>query len=162
MVGIIAQNEECVLKAMQTLTREFGPPSLQSETIDFDFTGYYENEMGLGLIRCWVGFDRPVEPSRLAELKLITNEMERRLAGTRGKRQVNIDPGILTLYNLVLASTKNHAHRVCLSRNIYAELTLIYRSGAYKPLEWTYPDYRSDTCIRFLCRCRELLLAQDA
>ena len=43
-----------------------------------------------------------------------------------GGRRVNLDPGLLSLANLILATTKNRSHRIPLFDGIYAELTLLY------------------------------------
>ena len=55
---------------------------------------------------------------------------------------MNLDPGYITPAKLVLASTKDHAHRLYLADGIYAEVTLAFRGKQWQPLEWTYPDYR--------------------
>lgn len=73
-------------------------------------------------------------------------------------RPLNLDPGYLTPAKLVLASTKDHAHRIYLRDGIFAEVTLVYRKGKWQPLEWTYPDYRRDDYQQFFTRCRERLL----
>ena len=73
-------------------------------------------------------------------------------------RPLNLDPGYITAAKLVLASTKDHAHRIYLQDGIYAEVTLAYRHRAWQPLEWTYPDYRRADFQEFFTRCREFLL----
>ena len=60
-----------------------------------------------------------------------------------GRRAVNIDPGLITRERLILATGKNAGHRVYLGRGVFADLTLLYRSGGFEPLPWTYPDYAS-------------------
>jgi hypothetical protein len=60
---------------------------------------------------------------------------------------------------LVLASTKDHAHRLYLGEGIYAEVTLAFRQRQWQPLEWTYPDYRRADYQEFFTACREYLLA---
>jgi hypothetical protein len=73
------------------------------------------------------------------------------------ERPLNLDPGYITLAKLVLASTKDHAHRIYLSQGIYAEITLNYRAGSWQPLPWTYPDYRRSDFQEFFTNCREYL-----
>ena len=73
-----------------------------------------------------------------------------------GKRRFNLDPGLLTLGNFVLATGKNNAHRIYLAEGIFADLTLIFRSRSYRPLEWTYPDYADAELIGILNRLREM------
>src|SRR5262249_42219216 len=72
-------------------------------------------------------------------------------------RPINVDPGYLTLSKLVLASTKDHAHRIHLGRGIHAEVTLAYRDGAWRAQPWTYPDFRSERYRRWLLEAREML-----
>lgn len=160
--GIIARDPAAVSRAEAALAAKFGPVADRSDPVPFDFTGYYRRELGPSPVRRWVGFRDTVDPSRLAGIKLQTNALEQDMADEHGHRTANLDPGILSLHNLVLASTKDHDHRVCLHDGIYAELTLRYRSGRFEPLPWTYPDYRGPACLAFLARCRERLTPRPA
>ncbi len=63
----------------------------------------------------------------------------------------------VTQGKLILASTKNHAHRIYLSNGIYAELTLQYRDKRWQKLPWTYPDYCQDEYHEFFKDCRDYL-----
>jgi hypothetical protein len=75
--------------------------------------------------------------------------LERALVQGEG-RAVNIDPGYISLGKLVLASTKNHGHRLYVGQGVYAEVTLTYQRGRFRPWPWTYPDYGSeDYCAMF-------------
>jgi hypothetical protein len=120
----------------------------------FNFTRYYDAEMGAGIRRwLWV-FSNLVDRAELARIKCLTNEIEQSYTmGT--KRRVNLDPGLMTLGNFVLATGKNNAHRIYLRDGIFADLTLIFRSGSYRPLEWTYPDYAAAELIGILNRLRK-------
>lgn len=128
--------------ARQALVREFGPVDYESPLFPFEHTAYYTREMGPGLSRSWVSFARLLHPGELAEVKLAANRLEMELSGPEGRRTVNLDPGLLDESKLVLASTKNYAHRVYLAQGIYAEVTLVYRHGGFQDLPWTYADYR--------------------
>jgi len=68
---------------------------------------------------------------------------------------VNIDPGYIALEHVILATTKGYAHRIYLKNGIYADLTLIYRDGTYRPLDWTYPDYAEKDTISLFNRWRD-------
>jgi hypothetical protein len=58
----------------------------------------------------------------------------------------------------VLASTKNHWHRVYLSQGIFAEVTLVWsRREGWVAQEWTYPDYRRGDYQDFFTQCRQHL-----
>jgi hypothetical protein len=141
VVSVFSSEPDLVTAIIEELEKSFGKIDLLSEPIDFNLTDYYEDEFGKGLIRRIASFENLIDPSELAEIKLKTNALEDRYLGSDGKRRVNIDPGYLTLERLVLASCKNFTHRIHLAKGVYGDLTLIYRGGEYRPLEWTYPDY---------------------
>ncbi len=61
----------------------------------------------------------------------------------------------------MLATTKDHAHRIYLGRGIYAEVTLTFLKGAFEPMPWTYPDYRTEAYRRFFEQVRADLLARQ-
>ncbi len=127
----------------EELARLFGPMDYESELLPFDHTAYYTPEFGPDLLRQIVAFEDLIDPADLPAIKCRTNELEGSLA-VEGKRQVNIDPGYVSLGKLVLASTKDHGHRLYLGQGIYGEVTLTYRQGRFRPWPWTYPDYASD------------------
>jgi len=160
IAGLLASDEEVIRSALVKLQEGFGHIDLSSETLPFDMTDYYREEMGEGLVRQWVSFSRLIDPAELDEIKRATNDLEHFFATAGRARRINIDPGYISLGNLVLASTKPSAHRVYLGRGIYAEVTLIWSDGGFKPLEWTYPDYRSDVATEFFGEVRELYRGQ--
>lgn len=137
---------------------DFGGIELRSETISFDFTDYYEKEMGKGLLRRWVCFEKPIPQEEIREVKLITIELEKSLAREDGSRRVNLDPGQVTPARLVLTTTKDYSHRIYLGNGIFAEVTLIYRRGAFHPLNWAFSDYKTDVALRFFKEVRSSLL----
>ncbi len=141
----------------------FGSVPLASAVYSFDCSTYYHREMGPGLVKQLVCFAERLEPHRLAAVKRRTMELERRLACRTCdgvvRRRVNVDPGLVTVESLVLATTKYSGHRVCIARGLYAEVTLLFRRGGCSAFEWTYPDYRTAPVQDFLLRVRgELLL----
>lgn len=160
IVGLLAAGEAVLAEALGRLDKDFGPVEETSPGFPFDQTAYYEPEMGPGLIRAWAGFREPVDPGRLAGLKLAANALEQDLARPDGRRRVNLDPGLLSLGSLVLATGKPAQHRIYLAQGIWAEVTLLYCRGVFEPFSWTYPDYRDDRLHRFLHRCRRAYLAQ--
>ena len=72
-------------------------------------------------------------------------------------RPLNLDPGYIDLGKLILASTKDHLHRIYLKEGIFAETTLYYSQKAWQKLPWTYPDYQSAGYQAFLTECRDHL-----
>lgn len=162
VVGLLSADRKLLEQAQSALAEGFGTVTVKSPEIPFTFTDYYEKEMGPNLIRQWVGFHDLIESEQLADFKHTTCSLEKRFIGPNGKRRVNLDPGMLSLHNFVLASTKGFAHRIYLRVGIYADLALIFQSGKFQPLPWTYPDYQTPVCQEFLMRCRKELLADVA
>lgn len=139
------------------LLGRFGPLDCESELLPFDHTGYYEAELGAPLLRRVLGFERLLPLDGLRGFKLATNELERAHARADATRRVNLDPGLLTLERLVLASGKNFTHRVYLGSGIWADLTLIYnKRQGWITLPWTFPDYATDDMKRRLTALRAL------
>jgi hypothetical protein len=141
-------------------SHRYGPVKFISDAFDFTETDYYTATMGANLKKQFIAFERLVDAAALADIKRQTNEWEAAYAalGRHAEpRPLNLDPGYITPAKLVLASTKDHAHRIYLRDGIFAEVTLAYRAGRWRPLEWTYPDYRRGDYQSFFTQCRELL-----
>lgn len=152
-------NDRMVLEeASKELEKCYGRICLKSPEFLFKFTDYYEPEMGRYLKKIFLAFDGQIHPGELASIKISTNDMEDRFSihrvGERNRR-VNIDPGYVGKAGVVLASTKNRSQRIYLDKGIYAEVTLIYEKGGWRPLPWTYPDYRTELAFDFFLRLRE-------
>jgi hypothetical protein len=136
------------------LEERFGPVGAASDPVPWSFTTYYDREMGPGIVRLFWAFDRLVDPAALADIKLTTNAVEDAFREDGG-RKLNLDPGLLSLSRFVLATTKDGSHRVPLRDGIYAEVTLVFERGAFHPLPWTYPDYRTEDVRSLLKAIRD-------
>jgi len=145
--------------ARGALVNRFGAIDYQSELLPFNYTSYYAREFGPSLVRQIVAFADLIAPQRLAEIKRTTNELETNWA-IEGRRRVNVDPGYVSLGKLVLATTKDYAHRIYLGQGIYAEVTLQYKHGSFHPWEWTYPDYASPRYLEIFAQIRQIYAAQ--
>ncbi len=75
-------------------------------------------------------------------------------------RAVNIDPGYIDGARLILASTKDHAHRIWLRDGIYAEVTMRYRFKKWASFDYTFPDFRSGVYDNFLTQVRKIWLRE--
>lgn len=146
-------------RATQALCAQLGPASYVSDDLTFDQTDYYSTEMGAGLLRRFVTFEGLVDPACLAQVKTLTNALESEWSQA-GQRTINLDPGYLSAAKLVLATTKDYAHRIYLGQGIYAEVTLLYRHGAFEALPWTYPDYQSAAYHRILGEIRSRYMVE--
>jgi len=154
IVGFFLKDKALAVDIAGDLQDRLGPVDMISPWLDFDFTTYYEREMGGGLRRRLAVFTPLVEQMQLAPIKCLTNALEQKYQ-QQGKRRVNIDPGYLLPERFVLATGKNFSHRIYLDQGIYADLTLIFQQGAFRTLPWTYPDYADSRMIDFLTLVRK-------
>jgi hypothetical protein len=154
VVAVLASRPERLAAARAALEERFGPVEWAGDPVPWDYSAYYDREMGPGILRVFWSFERLVDPAHLATIKLATNGIE---DGFRenGDRRLNLDPGLLSLPRFVLATTKDGSHRVPLRDGIYAEVTLVYERGEFHPLPWTYPDYRDPAQRAVLAAMRE-------
>lgn len=159
LMPMLSQEATLFDLAERVLSERFGPIDYVSVLLPFAHTTYYQPEFGANLMRKFVAFERLIDPGELAAIKRLTNELELDW-GEMGRRRINLDPGYLTQAKLVLATTKNQAHRIYIGQGIYAEVTLIYRDKDFAPLPWTYPDYRSAEYLMILREIRGLLSRQ--
>jgi uncharacterized protein DUF4416 len=147
--GVITGFESLIDLLRELISARFGPLSPEEESPWFPFpdTRTYAKTMGEGpLHRKFLFLRAPWPQDRLAEVKRATIEIEDQVQASREfpvSRAVNIDPGLLNDCRIILASTKDHAHRLYRGQGIWEEITLVFRGGAYQPLEWTYRDFRS-------------------
>lgn len=154
--SIIFGDEIPLFDAREGLRTAIGNFQEETAFMLFSQTDYYEREMGGNLSRIFILFEPLFQRDMLPDIKLKTNDIELVLA-LKGKRMVNIDPGYISLENIVLATTKGYAHRIYVGSGIYGDLTLTFSAGTYNPLGWTYPDYGSKEVISLLNRWRESL-----
>lgn len=153
IIGLFMKDRSLFDALAAELGSEFGSFDMVSPWMPFDYTSYYEQEMGAPLFRRLLAFKSLIEQLDLASVKLTTNHLEDQYM-RNGRRRVNIDPGYLSYERFVLASGKNFIHRIYIGQKIYADLTLIYQQGAYQKLPWTYPDYADRPITSFLAQAR--------
>jgi hypothetical protein len=160
LLAAFSRYDEALKWAKQRAEAAWGPIELESPAFDFTETEYYTPTMGSGLKKGFFAFQRLFNPANLVDVKLLTNNWEEEYAGLKKHpelRPLNLDPGYITLGKLVLASTKDFAHRIYLNRGIYAEVTLHYKHHCWQHHDCTFADYRRDDYQRFFTLCRETL-----
>jgi hypothetical protein len=139
----------------------FGAIDGRSDLVQWSASNYYEPEMGVDLKRGFLSFAALRSPGELAALKLKTQQIEERFRRPDDHgRRVNLDPGYLDSFKVVLASTKNANQRIYLDHGIYAEATLFYHSGGFHGLTYTYADYLWPGTLAFLAGLRTGYLDQ--
>jgi len=140
--GILSSRADLLPEFKKRLISEFGDIDYQSEEYVFDLTNYYEPEMGSGIKRWFWSFHRLIDPIELVDIKLFTNELELSFADDNGNRPVNLDPGYLDFYKMVLASVKDRAQKIYLGKGIYADPTLFYLKGKWYHYDWSLQDFK--------------------
>jgi len=153
VIGVFTPIKKKIDHLALELSSQFGQIDLVSSWMDFNYTSYYEPEMGSALVRRVFTFKRLIEQGELAAVKIATNQIEETFSST-GRREANIDPGYMLHERFVLASGKNFSHRIYIDLGIYADLTLIYQKGSFQKLAWTYPDYADQAVLTFLGQVR--------
>ena len=163
IIGVLTSEPNLLPTVYAELAQRLGPIDFTGELLSFTSTTYYESEMGPDIQRQFISFERLIDGGTLPELKLLTNKMEQAFAIKNAKgnaRRVNLDVGYICLAKLVLASTKDHAHRIYLRDGIYAEITLRFYRKTFQPWEWSYPDYRLPSYIAIFNHIREIYRKQ--
>lgn len=164
LVGVLASDEASLAASHIPLIEAYGPTDLVSEVYPFDMTAYYEQEAGPNMVRQFLAFENLIDPGRLAAIKHETNHMEQELAkqlDTPYQRPVNFDPGFVEPSKLVLASTKNFAHRIYIGDQMYAEVTMTYNRGTWESFPFTFPDYKSGRYNDYLSDVRACVVRQQ-
>ena len=166
IVAMLSKAESLFTWAEDKMQELWGAIDLQSEVMPFDYTDYYAKQMGAPLRRKFISFEELIDPGALAGIKHRSNTLETELAeapagqALQVVRPINLDPGYLEPSKLVLASTKNYAHRIYIGASMYAEATLHYHKGRWQGWPYTYPDYAGGDYDDFFNRTRAKLMEQ--
>lgn len=162
VTGLISSADAVFEHTEKALVTLYGQVDIKSPVFAFNVTDYYEKQMGKNLRRVFLSFARLVAPEDLSVIKVRTNALEEEIrTAFRGSlRLINIDPGILTRTALITATAKDFAHRIPLSRGIYAHLELLFKKNDIRWLEWTYPDFKQAGYRQFFLAVRQVYLNQ--
>lgn len=144
---------------LQKAEKTWGKTDYASKAIPFTYTDYYNEEMGTPLRRIFWSFESLIDREKIVDIKRESNDLENMYA-TNGKRIVNLDPGYMTLGQLILATTKDREHRIYLGNGIFAEVTLWYSQKRFQSFPWSYRDYASDEYNTILLDIRKILQKQ--
>lgn len=160
-LAIMYHTQEARDKALSRFISKYGEPERGIVTLEVNkYTKYYDGEMGIGLKKDYIVFEKVLDRTTLPDVKEFTNAIESDFS-KNGMRTVNLDPGYISRDKLVLASTKNFFQRIYLSKGIYAEITMHYRKGRFRYFSWTYPDYKFPDVIKLLEKARAKLVNND-
>jgi len=150
VMGIMYSDKRLFEEVKKVLEEKFGNVE-DFVSYDFNFTKYYEEEMGPDLKKDILIFEREIREEQLAEIKEYINSLEDNYK-VNGNRRINIDPGYLTKEELILASNKKSNYKEEIGENIYSHLTLKFENGNCVNTPRTYPDYRTEKVQSFLTK----------
>lgn len=139
------------------LTQLYGPVALKSPPFAFDVTDYYAPEMGEGLQRVWLCFERLFGPETLPRYRRETGRIEAEL-GVGGRRRFNLDPGYLDHGKLVLASLKPAPDKIYMGHGVWAHTCLRYGAGRWAAPDHSFPDFQDGRFDGFFSEARRLYL----
>lgn len=156
----VAGREERYLPEVENLLAGFcGSLAFRSDLYRFsEFSTYYDAEMGGEVWKYLVCGSELRPPEDLVRIKQRIEGIQEEFLTERDGcscRDVNIDPGYVNGWQVVLASVKNFAQRLYLGEGVYAETTLLFQKGRFQSLPWTYADYSSEPVLSFLRKARE-------
>lgn len=154
--GSLYSSDDIFAAASLDLKGIFGKTFFESPALPWNYTDYYAKELDPPVFRRFLFFEKKVDSSSVVDAKLATMTVEERF-WREGRRQINIDPGYMTLAKVVLASRKNYSHRIYLGSGVFGEVELFHRDGSFNPLPYTYPDYRDETFLDIFAKARGLL-----
>ena len=162
-ISVMFRDEALLAEIKAILEQKYGEIDAVSEVYDFSsISPYYDPEMGSDIKKIVFSFKEPVPRDLLKEVKLFCVGLEKERSDG-GNRLVNLDPGLITLENFILATGKNYSHRIYLGSGVFAEVTLMFgKKNIVKELPWSYRDYLYEPARSFLLEVRELYRAKRA
>jgi len=161
-IGVLVAHSKLIPEVEQRLVTAYGAIDHRSPVIPFDFTDYYQCEMGDVIDRILFSFERLIEADQLPEIKRQTNRLEEEVVSLYQpvSRPANLDPGYVEQAKVILASTKNFYHRIYLGGGIFGEVTMHFKNNTYQFFPWTYPDYQSKEYQDFFLKMRHIYRGQ--
>ena len=161
MFGIMYRDKTLADKTISLLQQRYG--ELLDDGVVYDFSThspYYDSEMGSGISKKLIAMKTLIPRDKIVEIKQYAVDLEQQFSRD-GKREVNIDPGLISEENFILSTGKNFTHRIYLRDGVFAEVTLIFVKGnKFRTLPWTYLDYTKEPAADWLLKTRSWLLQQ--
>jgi len=155
ILAILYADERLLTDFISQLKVEFVSESFYFEGLQ----RYYGKEMGEGLYKRFFSLKGLMRKEDLKNFKLWATRREREFS-TEGRRRLNIDSGYVDESHLILASSKKRGGRIYLGEGVYAEMEYLYVYGGFRPLYWTYGDYRDKRVKEFFEKVRESFLEE--
>ncbi len=140
-MAVMYSSEDNFNRVKDELVRKYGSIKAESNSYDFSFTDYYEEEMGSGLKKRFLVFEKAIEKKDLVEIKNNITEIEEKYSKEK-RRTVNIDPGYLSDKELVLATFKGKDFKEKISDKVWVHRVLEFDDYKVKEFFHTFADYK--------------------
>ena len=129
---------------IEILEGAWGPLRYKGKLFAFDQTDYYAPEMGEGLYRGVVSFEKCIPAETIALEKSRSNALELTTqdSGHPGARHVNIDIGYMDLDKVVLPSYKRGPFKLYAGEGVWLDMLLTYSKGLFHPTSWAFEDFK--------------------
>ncbi|PIR18382.1 MAG: GTP-binding protein [Deltaproteobacteria bacterium CG11_big_fil_rev_8_21_14_0_20_49_13] len=157
IVGVLTSDKDLRDHSTHLLSDKLGEIDYVSQWYSFS-SNIYSNEMGENLFRSFVSFKDLIPPEQLYKIKEMAIKVEEKFK-VSNRRLVNLDPGYIDHFKIVLASNKFAAHRIAIAKGCYADLLMYYAKGKYNPLPWCYPDLSGGTHDKDMLEIRRIFKA---
>jgi len=150
-MAIMYSSEELLDKSKSDLIKKYGPIEVEGEAYDFNFTNYYEPEMGKDLKKKFIIFEKEVTKEELADVKFFITEIEKKYSNNTG-RTVNIDPGYLSEKELQLATFKEKSFKEKIHDKVWVHKVLEFDGNNIKQFFHTFADYKDKKNQEFIIK----------
>lgn len=128
---------------LQKLEETWGAIRHKGKLFPFDKTDYYEPEMGSGLYRGVLSFEKCIPAETIALEKARSNEFELAFECTSPEhRCVNVDIGYMDLDKVVLPSYKRGPFKLYAGEGVWLDMLLTYAKGEFHPTAWAFDDFK--------------------
>ena len=146
--GVMFSNRTVYNNCLNDLIKKFGEIEKESSEYDFNFTDYYEKEMGKNLRKKIIIFKKEITEKDLIDIKKYISKIEKKYS-VNNKRKINIDPGFFAKEKVVLASFKKKDFKEDSGEGVYAHEVLRFEDGEVKEFWHTFPDFKEEKIQRF-------------
>ena len=158
-LGVIFTSAWRAEDVFREIAQGFGPLGLKSLVYDFELTDYYEHEMGKNLSRVFCALPGLVPADRMLTVRDRARAIESVLS-LHGRRTVNLDPGYLDAFKVVLLSDKYSGRKIYVGQGCYADVTLEFDSGRWRSVRRAFPDFRHDRYHSYFLELRQHYLRE--
>ena len=141
---VLQPGPEWLPEVIDALERTWGSIRHRGKLFPFDQTPYYTPEMGEGLNRGVVSFEKEIPPETIALEKERSNALELTMAQAAhpDARRVNIDIGYMDLDKVVLPSYKRGPFKRYAGGGVWLDMLLTYAKGQFHPTAWAVEDFK--------------------